>query len=69
MLRGVIYVLLAALPVWIEFLDGDEVIEPRRLWVVSLASIVAGLTALRAYIDQHLARMKDKPNEETDTAP
>lgn len=56
MTRGLIYVLLASLPVWVEFLDGDAELTSRKLVVVSLSSIVAGLTALRAYLDQHLSR-------------
>lgn len=59
--RGILYFLIAVLSVWsgeISNLGGPELFQriSDRWPALAIASILAGLVAVRAYIDQHLSR-------------
>ena len=59
--RGILYFLIAVLSVWsgeISNLGGPELFQriSDRWPALAVASILAGLVAVRAYIDQHLSR-------------
>lgn len=59
--RGILYFLIAVLSVWsgeISNLGGTELFQriSDRWPALAVASILAGLVAVRAYIDQHLSR-------------
>lgn len=59
--RGILYFLIAALSVWsgeIANLGGPELFARLRdRWpALAVCSLLAGLVAVRAYIDQHLSR-------------
>lgn len=59
--RGLLYFLIAVLSVWsgeLASLGGPELFQriQDRWPALGIASILAGLVAVRAYIDQHLSR-------------
>lgn len=61
--RGTIYFLVAVLSVWtgeLASLGGAELFQriADRWPALALSSLLAGLVAVRAYIDQHISRSK-----------
>lgn len=59
--RGLLYFLIAVLSVWsgeLANLGGPELFQRiyDRWPALAIASILAGLVAVRAYIDQHISR-------------
>ena len=61
--RGTIYFLVAALSVWtgeLATLGGIELFQriADRWPALLLSSLLAGLVAVRAYMDQHISRSK-----------
>ena len=59
--RGLLYFLIAVLSVWsgeLASLGGPELFQriQDRWPALGIASVLAGLVAVRAYIDQHLSR-------------
>jgi len=61
-LRGLLYVLLAGLPVLAEHIKGWIETPPKNgyeiAWVCILTALACG-TVLRAYLDQHLSDTKN----------
>ena len=61
--RGLLYFFIAVLSVWageLSNLGGLELFQriSDRWPALAIASVLAGLVAVRAYIDQHLSRNK-----------
>lgn len=59
--RGILYFLIAVLSVWsgeLANLGGPELFQriADRWPALAISSFLAGLVAVRAYIDQHLSR-------------
>lgn len=59
--RGLLYFMIAVLSVWsgeLANLGGPELFQriQDRWPALAIASILSGLVAVRAYIDQHLSR-------------
>ena len=74
-LRGAIYMLLAALPVWIAWLtdavklllDGKPVTFHALVWsLLVCSSLYPALLALRAFIDGTAERAKQEQQQPTD---
>ena len=51
-LEGFLYVVIAAAPPWAEFLVSDRAIDERSLSAVGVISLIAGATALKAFLSQ-----------------
>lgn len=71
-IRGTIYVIAAALPVWIAYfsgvvdalIDSKPVLQHWAVWVLTaLQSIYQAIIALRAYIDGSNERSKSTPKD------
>lgn len=63
-LRGLLYFLLASLPIIVASLESWSKTPPPNWYAVAaviMGSFVAGLVSLRAYLDQHLSHNGSDP--------
>lgn len=60
LLNAACYALIAAATPWAQFLGSSQEISDRMIAATSVASIVAGATALKAFLSTSVADQKQK---------
>ena len=60
-IEGALYVVIAAGAPWVELLISDRDLTPRTLAAAAVMAIVAGATALKAFLSQAMENAQQRP--------